>query len=518
MNRSSLTRRRLIQGAATGLALTGTNSRALADAGSSHSSRQSTPVAPAIDALTIDLATEPRTLDPANVYDADGWSVIHSIYDPLVQYDASGQLVPLLAESLTLTEPQTYEITLRQSVTFHNGEPFDARSVTASVAHFVDPNTASQVAENFKVIERVEEVDPHRVRLHLSRPAPWLPAQMAAWLVMLSPAYLATAGVDLAANAVGTGPYRLTAWERGSEIRLELNPTYAIAAKGTPLAARVTYRFVPEATTRVADLLGGAAGLIRNVPVDQVATVRESGAAVIEQPISGSAWIRIPTDTPPFDDVRVRQALNHAVDVDAIIEALLGGAGARLANFFPEGGLGFDPALQPYRYDPDLARSLLAEAGQADGFETDLAYTTTEREDLVSAVAGFFEAIGVRANLKPEETASFNASWADTTAAPLRFSTWRPLFDPYSLLSLIVSNQGFLSRYDNPNAQSLIDAAAEQTDPVERDATYRRLGTVLHDEPAAVYLWTLTSRSGVSPALAVWTPRPDDYLLAMTNG
>lgn len=472
---------------------------------------QGTPTAALLPSLTIDLAAEPPTLDPALVYDADGWSVIHSVYDALVQYGADGQLQPLLAESLRLIDPRTYEIKLRQNILFHNGEPFDARSVSASVAHIVDPATASQVAQLFAVIEGVEEVDPHTVRFHLSRPAPWLPAQMAPWLVMAPPALVGSP--DLASKPIGTGPYRFTSWDRGERITLTVNEAYALGdIKGTPIATEVAYRFVPAATTRVADLVSGGAGLIRNVPVDQVATVKKE-ATVTEQPVSGSAWIRIPTDVEPFSDVRVRQALNAAVDVETIIQALLDGAGSRLPNFFVEGGLGFDPALTAIPYDPDRARALLAEAGLSEGFETALAYTNDERDDVVTAIAGQLADVGIRATLQPVEKATFNATWTDPKAAPLRFSTWRPLFDPYTLLDLVFSEKGYLSRHNNPTVQALIDAAAVETDDAKRSAAYQRLGAVLRDEPAAIYLYNLTARYGVDSSVATWSPRPDDYII-----
>ncbi|MFM8593627.1 MAG: ABC transporter substrate-binding protein, partial [Chloroflexota bacterium] len=157
---------------------------------------------------TIDLMVEPPTLDPANVYDADGWSLVHSIYDSLVQFNADGEVVPLLAESILQTDPLTWEVALRKGITFHNGEPFDAKSVAFSVAHIVNPDTKSQVAWNFSVIQEVEEVDPHLVRLRLAAPAPWLPSQIAPWLAMLPPVYAADPANDFAANPVGTGPYK----------------------------------------------------------------------------------------------------------------------------------------------------------------------------------------------------------------------------------------------------------------------------------------------------------------------
>jgi peptide/nickel transport system substrate-binding protein len=465
--------------------------------------------------MAIDLGVEPPTLDPALVYESDGWSVIHSIYDALVQLGPDGTLDLVLAESLTQTDPLTWDVVLRPDVTFHNGEPLDAASVAFSIAHILDPETGSQVAGNFQVIDEVEEVDALTVRLHLNVAAPWLPSVMAPWLALLPPVYARDPANDFAANPVGTGPYRFVRWDRGARIVLERNDDYiAASAKGVPVAAGVEFRIVPDATTRVTDVVSGTSQLVRGVPFDELETVA-AAAEVVEQPIAGCAFVRIPTDVAPFDNAAVRLALNHAVDVDAIIASLLGENGARLANFFVPGGLGFDEDLAPHAYDPELAKQLLAAAGYPDGFSTRLAHTISERADLVTAVAGQLSAVGITVELEPVETATFNATWLDPESAPLRFVTWRPLYDPYTLLSLVVSNTGFLSRYDNPEAQELIDLGGFEPDPEKRNATYRELGRVLHDSPAAIYLWSLTSFYGLGRDAPPWTPRPDDWMLPL---
>lgn len=465
--------------------------------------------------MTIDLAVEPPTLDPALVYESDGWSVIHSIYDALVQLGAEGTLQMVLAESMTQVDPRIWEIVLRSGVTFHNGEPFDANSVEFSIAHIVDPETKSQIAGSFGVIENVEIVDPLTVRLHTAQPAPWLPSQMAPWLAMLPPQYASDPANDFAQNPVGTGPYQFVRWDRGSRIILEENADYfGGGAKGTPVVPKVWFRFVPDATTRVTDIISGTSQLIRAVPFDELEIVAEA-AEVVSQPIAGCAIVRIPTDIAPFDDARVRLAMNHAIDVDTIVAALLGGNGTRLPNLFVPGGLGFDGAMAPHAYDPELAKQLLADAGYGDGFSARLAHTIAERTDLVAAVAGQLEAVGISVELEPLETATFNATWTDPEAAPLRFLTWRPLYDPYTLLSLVISNKGFLSRYNDPEAQALIDAGAIETDREARNRTYQDLGRVLHDSPAAIYLWSLTSFYGMERDAPPWTPRPDDWILPL---
>ena len=281
------------------------------------------------------------------------------------------------------------------------------------------------------------------------------------------------------------------------------------------MRARVTFRFVPDATTRVTDVVSGTSQLVRAVPFDELETVA-AAAEVVEQPIAGCAFVRIPTDVAPFDNEKVRLALNHAVDVEAIIASLLGGNGVRLPNLVRSRAVsGTTRISRPTATIPSWRQQLLAEAGYPDGFSTRLAYTTGERADLAAAIAGQLGAAGIDVELEPVETATFNATWQDPEAAPLRLLTWRPLFDPYTLLSLVISNTGFLSRYDNPEAQTLIEAGAVESDPDERDRIYRELGAVLHDSPAGIYLWSLTSFYGLDRDAPPWTPRPDDWILPL---
>ncbi|MDQ3512799.1 MAG: ABC transporter substrate-binding protein, partial [Chloroflexota bacterium] len=287
-----------------------------------------------VERVRIDLTAEPPTLDPALTYAVDGWSVVHSIYDTLVGFDADGTLRPSLAETMTWVDPTTLEFVLRPGITFHNGEPLDSRAVALSAARLVDPALGSQVAGNFAVIEEVREVDALTVRFHLSGPAPYLPAQMAVWLAIVPPVYATDPANDLGGAPVGTGPYRFVAWQRGERVELAANQDYALGAvKGFPIAAAAEFRFLPDGATRVADLRSGAVDLVTEVPADQVEAIEGDGGTILPVAVSGSTFVRIATDVAPFDDPRVRRALNHAVDTRAIVDALLGGFGQPLASF-----------------------------------------------------------------------------------------------------------------------------------------------------------------------------------------
>jgi peptide/nickel transport system substrate-binding protein len=316
-----------------------------------------------------------------------------------------------------------------------------------------------------------------------------------------------------------TGPYRISTWNRGESIEVEANRDYfAASPKGRPIADTVTFRFVPEGAARVADLRSGGAELIVGVPVDQLETVAADGATITPVPVSGSAWVRIATDVEPFDDVRVRQALNYAVDVRAIVDALGGGFGERLPNFLESTSMGYDPDLDPYAYDPEKARALLAEAGLENGFSTKMAVSSSDRAELAEAISGFLAGVGVSVEIEILEIGRFNQTWSDPSAAPLRLATWRGIFDPYTLLSLIVADEGFLSRHTNERVQAMLDQAAVETDAKTRRELYRAAGDVLHEEPAAIYLYNLTTIYGEAPDMPLWTPRADGFTIPTWQG
>ncbi len=502
MRSQTFSRRRFVQaplaGAVAAAGITGASSWAAGQSGGTL-----------LPEVVIDLPTDPRTLDPALTYSFGGWSIVHSLYDAPIQFGPDGELQPLAAEAFTQIDPATFELRLRRGLVFHDGSAVTSAAVTRGVRHA----QASQppVSDLFAVISAVEEVDELTVRLRCSAPAAWLPAQLAVWLLLLPEGVEAA---TLTESPVGSGPYRFEGYEAGRQVTLVRNDGYTWPSpKGTPLAERVVFRFVPEPATRVADLLSGAASIIASVPAEQREAI-EGGARSVEAPTLGSAWIRIATDTPPFDDPRVRQALNYAVDVQAIVDALLGGQGTRLASLFPdERALGFDPALQPFPFDPDRARQLLATAGVEEGLEVTLELATTERQDVVEAIAAMLADVGMAVTVQASEEATFNERWGDPAAPALRFATWRPLYDPHTLLSLVFASDGFLSRHSNGHVDQLIASAAAEVDRGRRNALYQELGQVLVEEPAAIYLWNLSSLYGVMDGLEGWTPRGDEYII-----
>ena len=473
---------------------------------------QVAPVAELLDQLVIDLSGSPDHLTPASSYSTRDWSLIHSIYDSLVDFGPDGDIQPQAAEVFETDDAITFRVKLRADMTFHDGSPVTTAAITRNVQHIQSSNT--QISELYEVITEVREIDDLNAEIVCAEPAVWLPSQMVVWGVLLPEDY---SDESLATAPIGSGPYIFEEWVADSHISLVRNPDYPLGTpKGDPIAERVTYRFVPEASTRVADLSSGQAQIVAEIPHDQIAGIEQGGSTAITSAMLGTAFIRIASDAEPFSDPRVGQALNYAVDVESIAAALVSPEARRLASVFPDPrGIGFDETLEPFPYDPDRARELLAEAGLNDGIDAEIQAVAGSRIDVVEAVVAQLAEVGVRLGIVATELAGFNQDWPNDQAPALRYATWRPMYDPFSFLRLLINSEGFLSRYDNPTADELIAAGAIEPDPETRNAIYQDLGRELQNHPAAIYLWNLVSTVGIAADLEGWQPRGDEYVLPL---
>lgn len=460
--------------------------------------------------LVIDVTGGPDNLDPALTRSSRDWSILHSIYDALVQIGPEGELIPLAAERFDVVDDRTYEVALRSGLLFHDGSPVTSQSISQSITHV--QQSEGPAARNFAVVTGVELIDDLTARIVMGEPAPWLPSQLAVWAVLFAEGMTPD---RFQTSPVGSGPFRFESHEAGSEIMLVRNPEYTWdSPKGSPLAERVRFRVVPDSATRAADLATGTANLIVNVPEEQREEIQASGGTIEEAAILGSLFLRIATDVPPFHDPRVCRAINHAVDVSTIAASLVGDESRRLASLYPDArSIGFDPELPPFAFDPATARALLAEAGYPSGFDARLEYVAGERADVLQAIAANLADIGVNVAIESVDLATFNGTWTAPDSAPLRLVSWRPIYDPHTLLGLMFASAGPLSRHRDPRADELISSGGREADPERRAELYRELGRHFQEAPPALFLWNLTSVYGVREFGTGWSPRGDDYVI-----
>ena len=357
------------------------------------------------DTLRIAWSTELSSYDPYYTSTRAIWVFAHHVWDTLIYRDpVTSEYMPSLASSYTWIDDVTLELSLRENITFHNGEAFNADDVVFTLESITAPDAGLINPQMTDWIRGVEKIDDYTVRILMDEPFP--PAlEFLSNVVPIYPnEYYAEVGpTGMSANPVGTGPYKVESADPGKSFVLVRNEDYF---EGSPKAAasigRITQRTIPDPQTQVAELLSGNLDFIWNVPsdiADRISTM--DGIEVKGGQTMRFSYLRPDTagvsGTPYFTDVRVRRAVAHAVDREALATNLMGeGAEVARSVCFPT-QLGCATDVRQYEYDPEKARALLAEAGYPDGFEVEL-YAHRNRP-IVEAIIGYLADVGIRANL-----------------------------------------------------------------------------------------------------------------------
>jgi len=335
--------------------------------------------------LVFGLHGAPPTFDPANHRSRFATSVSINWTDALVMSHPDGRQLPLVAESITQIDPLTYEIKIRKGITFHNGDPLTADDVVFTYKRFFDEGgmegKTSPRRSLFGNLDYVEKIDDYTVRAHFKdvydedSQASWVFAEI------LPKKYFEEVGVDaFIQHPIGCGPFKFIEGNLHSQVVLERyddywggNPEYPGEVDRAPALDRLIIKFIPEPTTRIAALLTGELDIIQRVTLDTVPLLRSNpDVKVVTGPGTTINRIALNTTRPPFDDVRVRQAVAHAIDYEKIVEQLYLGYSQLLGgipNLAPVSGSTFEEyhnRLQPIEYNPEKARALLEEAGATD--------------------------------------------------------------------------------------------------------------------------------------------------------
>jgi peptide/nickel transport system substrate-binding protein len=355
--------------------------------------------------LVFALSGGPDTLDPQKTAATLSFQVMKSLYDTLAEPDARGRLVPGLAASWAVSADGTvWTFHLRPGVRFHHGKVLDAEDVVATFARIRDPRTGSPKRGDFAAIERVEAVDPLTVRFVLDRPfAPFLAALAQGWGAILPRDVLAK-GEDLAAHPVGTGPFRMDVWVRDSMLRVRRFDGYFL--RGLPRLDAVEFRFVPDSAVKAAGLVAGDFDVVDAVsPLDLPRLARDPRVVVRQEPSATVNVVAVNNARPPFTDVRVRRALWHAIDRRAVLKTAYGPGSVPVAVFMDARSPSYVDMGDPYPYDPERARRLLADAGYPHGFATDLALPQPYEAHIKAGelVQAMLARVGIQARIRVVE-------------------------------------------------------------------------------------------------------------------
>jgi peptide/nickel transport system substrate-binding protein len=465
--------------------------------------------------VVVGFGAEPRTLLGVTIVDWTTNSQLEHIYDRLLDRDAKTlKPKPMLATAWKVVNDTTWEFSLRRNVKFHNGEPFTAQSVKATMEYLKDPAHKTHYAAYWKQVRDVQIVDDYTVRFITDGPWPSLidRASLTDFLVMPAKALKEQGVQALAQKPIGTGPFKFVEWKRDERLVLERNPDYWA---GPADVSRVTFRFIPEFSSRMAALLSGEIDIMKDVPPHAVEAVDRSGRAKVRSTVSSRInYLALVNLKPgPMQDVRVRRAMNHAVDVDELIARVLKGNATRMCAPLAPANVDFAKA-DCYKYDPARAQALFKEAG-VDPKTLSLTLDTPSGrypldKDVSLAIVAQLQRLGITTNVVVNEWGTHLDKIKNRKTGDMFFLGWGPaLYGQGTMEPLFKADQTYASYGNNKMVDDKIAKAITVVDPKGRAAAYADLQQVLREEAPWVFLWQQHDLYGVASHVE-WTPRADE--------
>jgi len=458
-------------------------------------------------AVTIAIESEPTDIDPQATQEGGMRRVMENVYERLVEHDLVDPsiLVPSLATELpTLIDDTTWEVKLREGVTFHNGEPFNADAAKFSIDRAIDPALDSELLGLVDTITGVEVVDEFTIRISTVAPDPILPSRLYI-IYMVAPDH--TIKGDLSAQAVGTGPYEMVEWIPGQHFDLARYPGYW---GDEPPVDEVRFVFLPESQTRVAALQAGDVQLATGLPPESADSVPQ----LITREGLEYPFLRMKTYEGPLQSLDLRRAIAHAINVDDYVKFIYSDQAARV-NCQPQGPdvLGFNPDLIDYPYDPALAESLVASSGYDGTPITFIAPTGRwlKFEEMAEAIQSDLDAVGINLDF---QLIAFEP-WLNAFLAPagegqpdmVLASTSTEILDS-DKLSVYIGIGGPAASYDNEELVEMMTEARSTFDNDRRIEIYQDVLATNCDEVGLLPLLTFLDIYGAADNIQ-WTPRFD---------
>ena len=482
--------------------------------------------------LIVGQIAEPKALDPAAVTAVNDFRILMNVYDGLVRYrDGTLEVEPALASDWEISEDGTeYTFTLREGVQFHDGSDFNAEAVKFNFERMLNEDHPYHdtgpfpLAFFFSAIETVDAVDDLTVKFTLNAPyAPFLSNLAYPTGLIVSPAAVARHGAEFGRNPSGTGAFTFAEWRSNEAVVVEANPDYW---DGVPELEAVVFRPITDANTRTAEMLAGGIDLMVEVPPVALSEFQGDSYTVHEQAGPHVWFLILNAKEGPFADKRVRQAANYAVNKTALVEEVLEGTAEVAAGPTPPAfAWAYNEELEPYPYDPDRARELIAEAG-AEGAE--LTFFVTEGGSgmldpvaMGTAIQADLEAVGFDVSI---ETYEWNTFLGEVNPglegkADMAEMAWMTN-DPDTLPFLALRTEawpdagGFNSGYySNPEVDELLEAARVETDQEERARLYREMQTIVQEDAPWVFVANWKQNAVTNDAVENFSLQPSFFLL-----
>jgi peptide/nickel transport system substrate-binding protein len=468
-----------------------------------------------VNALSSDIST----LDPQNHNIRVNYIVGWHLYDNLVYRDQKTlKIGPCLAESWKIIDDHTWEFKLRKGVKFDNGEPFTAESVKFTIERGLDPKCPQRPTVSW--VKDVKILDDYTVRIITDKPYPVALDRLANYQ-MLPPKWVKEKGVEyISTHANGTGPYRLKEWKRGVHLILEAKENYW---KGAPAIKTIIFRPIKEIATQISELLTGGIDIVRDVPPDQIPLVENSGIARISKaPTLRVVYLLFDADgragKSPVQNLKVRQAISYAIDVDTLIKTVMNGNALRTAAVLNPQHFGYDKSLEnPYPYNLEKAKQLLKEANFP--FDQPLRLVTytgsiQNPRALVEAVGGYLNKAGIKTNINVyTDIGMWDRLGREGKQNDMSIHSWGSggVYDADALYYSYFRSGAAYCYGSSPEMDKWLDEARSTMNTELRKKLYYNAGKYINDHALAVSLWAQYSILGINKRVIYEAP-PDEFL------
>ena len=460
--------------------------------------------------LRVGLSNIPPSL--GNPYSSMGPPSSHfwgSLYDTLTEVSENGDVAPSLALDWNQTQPTRWVFSLRSNIEFHNGAPFNAQAVITTLAYLQSDEAARFLLSNeVKNIVGVNALSDHSIEILTREPDAILPRRLSLIKIIEPDLWTNLGPEQYAIDPVGTGPYSFVEWGNGnSSMTLA---AYEYARRSVKGAKTLVITKVPNAISREQALLSGELDIIEAVSPDSVETIRRVGFNVQVHPLSQILSIALPNvdrENSPLNSAAVRQALNLAVDRPAIAKYIFGGLVEVASQGALNGTVGFNPELEPYPYDPDEARRLIADAGYPNGFPLTIGVLQSEgtgQEVAYQKVGQDLNAIGIAAQVRAIQGQEFlrrfmSNDWGNYDAFSLLWNN-EPMRDVGRALEYYscLRPQPF---FCDEAVTDAIRASQTEVDPQKRDEALRQIMARIQDLAPAIWLTNTAQITASNPNL-----------------
>ena len=468
-----------------------------------------TPVwAAAPSKVVVGLNSDVRSFDPVNTLDTTTDRVISNIYEYLFTRDRDMKVVPLLAESGRAVDDVTWEIKLRKNVKFSDGEPFNAETVKANLEYIAKRENNSARRVRIDLVKSATVVDEHTVRITTEKPFPTMLEGLTE--IYMMPIKAIRDPKSLTEKPIGTGPYKLQEWKREQSIALVRNEGYWGPKPEIP-AAEV--RIIPDVTARISALLAGEVHLIPDVPPQSIDQLNRSGTAETRS-VAGRRVIFVAFNTlqpGPLQDLRVRQAINHAVDVEKIIRTVMEGNARRMVGPLPVINRHLDSKLKPYNVDLAKAKALLQQAGYS-GAPIKL-HTPDGRylkdKEAAQAIAEQLTQAGLNVKLQVDEWGTLlDLVKSGKMDGMYFFGRSDTTLDGSMLRDWFHTGSTWVT-YSDKKIDGLIEKALPIVNPERRRQAFAELQAQVQEQAPWIFLWSQLDIYGVNKQLR-WEPRGDE--------